>query len=184
MLATACAVSFAESLAGGGELEQESERYGRRQRGHQRDDELHAWYLLEESENEPWQEVTSKKSKLKMKNFAHESLLSVENKSCACPRKVIDVKDNCVNIRATVDTGAAWHVMPAEMFPRVKLDRTTTTKKFVAANGEKSKTWVRKSYHSSPLKECTDAQKFRSANVVNLDLNEKGRASWRCCGAE
>ena len=26
--------------------------------------------------------------------------------------------------------------MLAEMFPRVKLDRTTATKKFVAANGE------------------------------------------------
>ena len=42
------------------------------------DDELHAWCLLEESENEQWQDVTSKKSKLKMKKFAHESLLNVE----------------------------------------------------------------------------------------------------------
>ena len=80
-----------------------------------------------------------------------------KNISCASPRKVIEVKDNWVNIRATMDTGAAGHVMPAEMFPRVKLDRTTATKKFVAATGENSKTWVRKPYHSSPLKECTDA---------------------------
>ena len=50
--------------------------------------------------NEQRQEVTSKKSKLKMKKFAHESLLSVENNSCASPRKVIEVKDNWVNIRA------------------------------------------------------------------------------------
>ena len=44
---------------------------------------------------------------------AHEPLLSVENNSCASPRKIKEVKDNCVNIRATVDTGAAGHVMQA-----------------------------------------------------------------------
>ena len=92
--------------------------------------------MLEESENEQWQVVTSKKSKLK-KKLDHESLLSVENNSGEPPRKAIEVKDNWVNIRATMDTGAAGHVMLAEMFPRVKLDRTSTTKKFVATNGEK-----------------------------------------------
>ena len=67
---------------------------------------LHAWCLLEESENEQWQEVTSKKSKLKKKKkrLDHESLLSVENNSGVPPRKVIEVKDNWVNIRATMDT--------------------------------------------------------------------------------
>ena len=30
----------------------------------------------------------------------------------------------------------------------------------------RSKTWVRKPYHASPLKECTEAIKFKSANVV------------------
>ena len=74
-----------------------------------------------------------------MKKFAHGSLLSVESNSCASPRKVIEVIDNWVNITATVDTGAAGHVMPAEMFTRVKLDRTSTTKKSVAANVEKIK---------------------------------------------
>ena len=43
--------------------------------------------------------------------------------------KVIEVKDNWVDIRATKDTGVAGHVMLAEMFPRVKLDRTSTTNK-------------------------------------------------------
>ena len=55
------------------------------------DDELHAWCLLEESKNDQWQEVR-KKSKLKSKKVAHESLLSVENNSCASLRKVIEVK--------------------------------------------------------------------------------------------
>ena len=96
---------------------------------HEDDDELQAWFLLEESENEQWQEVTSKKSNVKTKKFAHESLLRVEDNSCASPRKVIEVKDKWVNFRATMDTGVAGHVMPTETFPRVKLDRTTTTEK-------------------------------------------------------
>ena len=121
------------------------------------DDEMRAWCLLAGSENEQWQEVTSKTSKMKTNKFAHESLLSVENNSCASARKVIDVKDNWVNISATMDTGTAGHVMLVERFSRVKLDRTITTKKFVAANGEKSKIGVSKPYRSSPLKECTGA---------------------------
>ena len=63
---------------------------------HEDDDELQAWCLLEESENERWQEVVSKKSTLKSKKVAHESMPSVENKSYASPRKV---KDIWVNIR-------------------------------------------------------------------------------------
>ena len=55
------------------------------------------------------------------------------------PRKVIEVKDMWANIRVTMDTGAAGHAMPAEMFPRVELDRTSTAKTFVAANGENIK---------------------------------------------
>ena len=105
---------------------------------HEDENELHAWRLLEESENEQWQEVTSKKSELnKKKKLDHESLLSVEKFSGVPPRKVIEVFDNWVNNRATLDTSAAGHVMPAEMFPRVKLDRTSLTKKFGAAKWRK-----------------------------------------------
>ena len=89
---------------------------------HEDEDELLAWCLLEESGGEQLQEVTSKKSRLK-KKLDHESSLSVENNSGVPARKVIEVKDNGVNIRATMDTGAAGHVMLEEMFPRVKLDR-------------------------------------------------------------
>ena len=127
---------------------------------HEDDDELHAWCLLGESENEQWEEAASKKSKLKMKKSAHESLLSVDKQLLwvSKDRKVIDVKDNWANIRAAMDTRAAGHVMPAEMFPRVKLDRASASKKLVAANGEMIKVLVRrKPNHSSPWKECTDA---------------------------
>ena len=80
--------------------------------------------------------------------------------------KVIEVKDNWVNIRATMDTGVAGHVMLAEMFPKVKLDRTEHNKELRCSK------WR------------TD-QRLHSIQVrcEALDLNEKGRASWQCRGA-
>ena len=141
------------------------------------EDELHARFLLEESENEQWQEVISKKSKMKFKKLDHESLLSVENHFGASPRKVIEVKDNWVRIRATMETGAAGHVMPAEMFPRVKMDPTIATKKFVAAIGERIKDLGEKTipFNSVEIQVC------KRCEAVNL--NDKGRASWQCRGA-
>ena len=49
---------------------------------------------------------------------------------------IIEVEDRWVNVRITMDTGAAKHVMPAGMFLRVKLKRKPSPKMFVAANGE------------------------------------------------
>ena len=84
------------------------------------------------------------------------------------PRKVIEVKDNWVNIRATMGTGAAEHVMPAEMFPRVKLDRTSTTKKFVAAEGENIEDLGEKSRPFKSVEGVHRCTKNRSASVVKL----------------
>ena len=110
--------------------------------------------------------MASKKSKLKMKKFAHESFLSVENNSRASSREVVEVEDNSVNIGATMDTGAAGHVMAAEMFPRVKLDRTSTKKKFVAANGEKIEDLGETTIPFKSIKGVYRCIKFRGANVV------------------
>ena len=137
------------------------------------EDELHAWCLLEQSEHEQWQEVISKKSKLKLKKFAHESLLSVENNSCASPLKVIEVQDNWVDIRATMDTGAAGHVMLAKMFPRVKLDRTSAPKKFVAANGERIKDLEEKTIPFKSVDGVHRCTKFRSASVVKTVISTR-----------
>ena len=49
---------------------------------------------------------------------------------------IVEVNDQCVNVRVTLDSGAAGHVMLEGMFPRVKLERKTGPNKFVAANGE------------------------------------------------
>ena len=129
-------------------------------------DGLCAWCLLEESENEQWQEVASKKSKLKSREVAHESLLSVENKSCASPKKVIEVKDNWVNIRATVDTKAARHSMPAEMFLRVKLDRTTATEIRCSKWRRNIEDLGEKTIPFKSVEGLHRSKRFRSASVV------------------
>ena len=81
-----------------------------------------------------------------------------------------------------METGAAGCVMPAEMFPRVKLDRTSTAKKFVAANGERVKDLGEKTI---PFKSVQGVQVHKIQECESgeaLDLNGKGRASWRCLG--
>ena len=100
-------------------------------------------------------------------------MLSFENVSCALPRKVIEVKDNWANIRATMGSGTAGHVMPAEMFPRVKLDRTSATKKFVAATGERIKELCEKTIPFKSVEGVRRCIKFRSANVVKPRISRR-----------
>ena len=91
------------------------------------DEDLQASCLLEESENEQWQEVIIRRSNQRAKKVN------------------LEVKDKWVKVRATMDSGAAGHVMPETMFPHVKLERKTPSKKFVAANGEQIKNLGEKS---------------------------------------
>ena len=84
-----------------------------------------------------------------------------------------------------MDSGAAGHVMPETMFPHVKLERKTSPKKFVAANGEQIKDLGEKNI---PFKTNEGIQRcitFRSANVVKPPISmQKGRPSrkHRCAG--
>ena len=54
----------------------------------------------------------------------------------------------------------------AEMFPRVKLDRTSTAKKFVAAIGERIGDLGEKTIPFKSVEGVDRCIKFRSANVV------------------
>ena len=93
------------------------------------EEDLQAWCLLEESENEQWQDViTRNKRRLKKANQA--SLLSVVISHKSSSKKIVHVKDRRVKVSVTMDSGAAGHVMLETMFPRVKLERTTSPKKF------------------------------------------------------
>ena len=55
-------------------------------------DELHAWCILEERENEQWQEVISKQSRRNLRKDAHFSLLSDESNPISNSEKITDVK--------------------------------------------------------------------------------------------
>ena len=130
------------------------------------EDELQAWCLLEESENEQWQEVINKRTKSRAKRAKQSSLLSVESWKNSDPKKVVETKDKWAKVRVTMDTGAAGHVMPETMFPHVKLERKTSPKKFVAANGEQITDLGEKSIPFKTNEGFQRCKTFRSANVV------------------
>ena len=63
-------------------------------------------------------------------------MLSVESRHNSSPKKIVEVEDRWVKDRVTMmDFGPVSHVMLETMFPRVKVERKTSPKKFVAANG-------------------------------------------------
>ena len=98
---------------------------------------LQAWCLLEENENEQWQEVMSRRNKQRVKRANQASLLWRAIKVWI--RKRSWRWDKWAKVRVTMDSGAAGHVIPETMFPRVKLERRTSPKKFVATNGKQIK---------------------------------------------
>ena len=92
------------------------------------EEDLPAWCLLEESKSEHWQEVISKQNKRKVKKANKASLLSTEN--CHNPNpKIVEVKEKWVEVRATMDSGAAGHVMPKRCFHVPSLSETTIPSK-------------------------------------------------------
>ena len=81
------------------------------------------------------------------------------------PKKILVVKDKWVKVRVTMDSRAAGHVMPETMFPHVKLERKTHRRSLWQQMESKSKTWVRRAFHSRQKREFRGTT-FRSANVV------------------
>ena len=99
------------------------------------EEDLQAWCLLEE--------VISRRDEQKVKRANQASLLSVENSHNSNPKKIIEVKGQMGESHSPqMDSGAAGHVMLVAMFPRVKLERKTLPKKFVAASdGKDQRPW-------------------------------------------
>ena len=67
------------------------------------EDDLQAW-CLEESENEQWQEVISRRNKRRVKRANQASLLSVESSQNLSSKKVVEVRDKWVKVRVTMDS--------------------------------------------------------------------------------
>ena len=105
------------------------------------DEELQARCLLEDSENEQWQEVISKRDKHKVKEANHASLLSVDSSQNSSSKKIIEVTHSWVKARVTMDPVPAVRVVLEGMFPRAKLERKTSPSRLVAANGEQIRDW-------------------------------------------
>ena len=53
-----------------------------------------------------------------------------------------------------MDSGATGHVMREGMFARVMLERKTSPKRFVAANGEQIRDLGEKTVHSTYVESC------------------------------
>ena len=129
------------------------------------DEDLQAWCLLEESENEQWQEVISKHNKRNVKKANPASLLRVENNHNSNPKKIVEETDKWVKVRVAMDSGAAGHVMPEAMFPMLSLSAKRHQRSLWPQMESKANTWVRK----IPFKTSERIQMcitFRSANNV------------------
>ena len=127
---------------------------------------MQAWCLLEESENEQWQEVISRRSKQRAKKANQTSPLSVERCHSFSLKKIVEVKDKWVKVRVTMHSGAAGHVMLETMFPRVKLERKTSPNKFVAAKGDHIKDLGDKNIPFKTNEGVQRCKTFRSVTVV------------------
>ena len=93
-------------------------------------------------------------------------------------KKINELKDRWVKVRFTMDSGAAGHVMLEGMFPRVKLERKTSPKRFVAANGEQIRDLGGKTIQLKTNEGIQRCITFRSASVVKplISRQKVGRA--------
>ena len=110
--------------------------------------------------------MISRRSRQRANKTNQASLLSVESSYDLSPKKIVEEKDKWVKVRATMDSGAAGHVMLEAMFPHVKIESKTPSKKFVAANGEQIKDLVAKRIPFKTIEGVQRCITFRSANVV------------------
>ena len=110
--------------------------------------------------------MITRQDKQKVTQANKASVLNVESTQNSNLKKAIEVKDRWVKVKVTMDSGPAAHVMPEGIFPRVKLERKTSPKRFVAANGEQIRDCGEKTI---PFKTDEGTQRcltFKSASVV------------------
>ena len=77
------------------------------------------------------------------------------------------MKNRWVKVIVNKDSGAARHVMPEGMFPRVKVERNISPKRFVSANGEQIRGLSEKAVL---FKEFEDAQRSELQVLSNLSF--------------
>ena len=117
-----------------------------------------------------------------MKKANHASLMNVESSHYSKTKEIIEVKDRRVKVRVTMDSGAARHVIPETMFPRVKLERKTSPKKLVAASGEQIRDLGEKKF-SRQMRELRGPKQNECECCQTSHFNEKSSPSWKRCRA-
>ena len=140
------------------------------------EEDLQAWCLLEERENEQWQEVISRRNKHRVKKANQAPLLSVESSHNLSPKKIVEVKDKWVKVRVTMDSCLRRysHVSNSS----AKRHR----RRLWPQIGSTSKTWVRRTSHIQDQRgnsevhniqqfQCCQTPCFKSklGNIVVLD---------------
>ena len=136
---------------------------------------------MEESEREEWQEVISRKD-----TTTEQSLSSVTGECGKQSRlnfqEIIEVKDKWVTVRSTMDSGAARHVMIQGMFLRMRLERKTAPKKFVAATGAQIRDLGEKTIpfmtneRDSQIQNIHECERGQTSHI-----NAECRPSWQNC---
>ena len=97
--------------------------------------------------------------------------------------KVIEVKDRWLKVRVTMDAGAAGHVVLEAMF-HVKLERKTSSKKFVASNGEQIKDLVEKNIPFETyegIQRCITYRKVRVLSNVSFQCRNLSELDTLSC---
>ena len=102
--------------------------------------------------------------------------MSVESSHKPKSKGIIEVKDRWVKARVTMDSGAAGHVMLGTMFPRNMLERRTSLKKFVAANGEQIRNLGEKREFRGASRSGVRVLSSVSCNAQSGPSQKRGRA--------
>ena len=121
------------------------------------EEDLRARCLLEESDNEQWQEVISTRSKQRAKKANQAPPSSVESSHSLSPKKIVEVKDKCVKVRVTMDSGTAGHVMPERCSHMSNSSAKHHRRGLWQQMESKPMTWVRRAFHSRQMMESRGA---------------------------
>ena len=131
------------------------------------EEDLQAWCLLEACGNEQRQAVTSRRDKQKMKEANQTSLLSVEGSLILNQKEIIEVKEKCVKVKVTMDSGSAGgHVYLKQCSHVSNFNVKHRQRHFYQRMVSRSEAWVRRKLHFKTNEGIHRCITFRSASVV------------------
>ena len=137
-----------------------------------RDEESDQWLQLHRAERTPGSGSDSSRFTVEVQNQftclgSVEKEVDTENDDPEiCEMKVIETKGKWTRITCTMDSGAADHVIPANMMPNVKPKKTGKERKFVTAGGDRIKDEGVKRLKFTTCEKIDRVIDFRAAKVM------------------